>query len=90
MLQNNNDIVILTDEKGRDVRFKLLDLIEYESKEYVVLYPLDDNSQQVSILEVEKSAGGKESYISVDDDDTVLKVYEIFKERFKHKFQFAD
>ena len=90
MLQNNNDIVILTDEKGRDVRFKLLDLIEYESKEYVVLYPLADNSRQVSILEVEKSAGGKESYISIDDDDTVLKVYEIFKERFKHKFQFAD
>ena len=90
MLQNNNDIVILTDEKGRDVRFNFLDLIEYESKEYVVLYPLDDNSQQVSILEVEKSADGNESYISVDDDDTLLKVYEIFKERFKHKFQFAD
>ena len=90
MLQNNNDIVILTDEKGRDVRFKLLDLIEYESKEYVVLYPLDDNSRQVSILEVEKSAGGKESYISVDDDDTVLKVYEIFKERFKDVFDFED
>lgn len=90
MFQNNNDIVILTDEKGKDVRFNFLDLIEYESKEYVVLYPLDDNSQQVSILEVEKSADGNESYISVDDDDTLLKVYEIFKERFKHKFQFAD
>lgn len=90
MLQNNNDIVILTDENGKDVRFNFLDLIEYESKDYVVLYPLDDNSQQVSILEVEKSADGNESYISVDDDDTLLKVYEIFKERFKHKFQFAD
>jgi len=88
--QNNSDLVILTDEKGKDFRFKLLDLIEYGSKEYVVLYPLDDNSQQVSILEVEKSADGKESYISVDDNETVLKVYAIFKEKFKHKFQFAD
>ena len=90
MSRNNSDIVVLTDEKGKEVRFRFLDLIEYESKEYAVLYPLDDNSQEVSILEVEKSAEGKESYISPDNFDTVLKVYEVFKERFKNKFQFAD
>ena len=90
MSQNNLDIVLLTDETGKEVRFNFLDLIEYKSKEYVVLYPLDDDSQEVSILEVEKSSEGEESYISPEDFDTVLEVYAIFKESSKNKFHFAE
>ena len=32
----------------------------------------------------------EESYVSVDDEETLNKVFEIFKERFKDDFDFVD
>ena len=34
-----NNIIYLSDENGNDVKFEFLDLIEYESEQYVVLLP---------------------------------------------------
>ena len=34
---NLSNIIILNDENGNEVQFEFLDLIEYESEEYVVL-----------------------------------------------------
>ena len=58
--QNNNvenfdedlsNIIILHDENGEEVQFEFLDLIEYDSEEYVVLLPLaeEDDSGEVVI-----------------------------------------
>ena len=32
----------------------------------------------------------EESYVSVDDEDTLMKVFNIFKEKFKDEFDFVD
>lgn len=82
--------IILNDENGEEVPFEFLDLIEYESKEYVVLLPTDDEDGEVVILEIEETDGDEESYVSVDDEETLIKVFEIFKEKFKDEFNFVD
>lgn len=89
-----NNIIILSDENGEDVQFEFLDLIEYDSEEYVVLLPVVDEDEEdegeVVILKVEDSGEDEESYVSIDDEETLNTVFEIFKEKFKDEFNFTD
>ena len=90
----DSNIIYLNDENGNDVKFEFLDLIEYESEQYVVLLPAEDNEEdngEVVILKLEDSESeDEESYVSVDDEETLNAVFEIFKEKFKYEFNFDD
>lgn len=94
--ENLSNIIILNDENGNEVKFEFLDLIEYESEEYVVLLPAveegEEDDGEVVILKVDDSEENKdeESYVSVDDEATLTAVFEIFKEKFKEEFNFTD
>ncbi len=94
--ENLSNIIILNDENGNEVKFEFLDLIEYESEEYVVLLPVveegEEDDGEVVILKVDDSEENKdeESYVSVDDENTLTAVFEIFKEKFKEEFNFTD
>ena len=94
--ENINNIIILNDENGNEVRFEFLDLIEYENEEYVVLLPViedgEEDDGEVVILQVDDSDADsqEESYISVDNEQTLTSVFEIFKEKFKEEFNFTD
>ena len=90
-----DNIVILNDEDGNEVKFEFLDLIELDDEEYVVLLPIvedEDVEGEVVILKVEDTDenSDEESYISVEDEDVLNKVFEIFKEKFKDDFDFVD
>ncbi len=83
------NIITLQDENGEDTDFELLDVIDYEGKEYIVLIPVEDEDGNVLILEVETD-GDEESYATVDDEEILNAVFEIFKENFKDEFNFVD
>lgn len=88
-----DNIIVLQDSDGNDVKFEFLDLIEYQNKEYVVLLPAmevqEEDSEEVVILHIEEdSKSDEESYCSVDDEDTLNTIFEIFKEKFKDEFDF--
>ena len=89
-----DNIVILNDEEGNEVQFEFLDLIEYNEEEYVILLPVEDEISEepgeVVILKVESTSEDEESYVSVDDQDTLNKVFEMFKDKFKDEFNFID
>ena len=51
--EEESSTITLTDENGQDVTFDYLDCLEYEGKEYLVLMPAEDDSNEVVILEVE-------------------------------------
>ena len=73
-----------------------MDLIDYEDEEYIVLLPITEEGEEeggeVVILKVEDvdEENDEESYVSVEDEETLNKVFEIFKERFKDDFDFVD
>lgn len=87
-----DNIVVLNDEYGNEVNFEFLDLIEYEGNEYVVLLPADESDEagEVVILQVEDLSGEEESYVSVEDENTLMEVFEIFKDKYKDEFNFVD
>lgn len=97
MLENEelNNIVILNDENGEEIPFEFLDVIEYEGEEYVVLLPVEEEESEdlgeVVILKIEDTDNEEEeSYVSVDDEEILNTVFEMFKEKFKDEFNFID
>ena len=94
----SDNIITLTDEEGKESNFELLDLVELDNEEYVVLLPVDDEESEepgeVVILKVEDSDDDSdeetESYVSVEDEEILTKVFEIFKDKFKNEFDFLD
>ena len=88
-----DNIIILNDEEGNELKFEFLDLIELDGEEFVVLLPTEEeeDSEEVVILKVEDSEDDEmESYVSVDDEETLNTVFEMFKEKFKDEFNFVD
>ncbi len=88
-----DNIIILNDEEGNEVEFEFLDLIEFEGEEYVVLLPVEESEDagEVVILKLEDTESeDEESYVSVDDEEVLNRVFEIFKEKFKDDFNFVD
>lgn len=100
MDENNEEldnVVILNDEDGNEPKFEFLDLIELDDEEYVVLLPMAEDGEEeegeVVILKVEDNDdenSDEESYVSIEDEDVLNKVFEMFKEKFKDDFDFVD
>ena len=95
MNEELDNIIVLNDEEGNEVRFEFLDLVELDEEEYVVLLPIAENEEEdgeVVILKLEDSDDDseEESYVGVDDEEILNKVFAIFKEKFKDEFDFVD
>ena len=91
-----DNIVILNDEQGNEVKFEFLDLVELDNEEYVVLLPVTDEGEEdegeVVILKLEDTDDDseEESYVGVEDEEILNKVFEMFKEKYKDEFNFVD
>ena len=91
-----DNIITLNDEDGNEVKFEFLDLIDFENEQYVVLLPVleegEEDDGEVVILKLEDSEDDseQESYVSVENEETLMKVFDIFKDKFKEEFDFVD
>jgi len=97
MEEELDNVIVLNDEAGNEVKFEFLDLVELDNEEYVVLLPIMENEDEegdgeVVILKLEDSDedSEEESYVGVDDEEILNKVFAIFKEKFKDEFDFVD
>ena len=92
----DDNIVVLNDEEGNEVQFEFLDLVELDDEEYVVLLPVSDEGEEdegeVVILKLEDTdeESEEESYVGVEDEEILNKVFAIFKEKYKDEFNFVD
>ena len=91
-----DNIITLNDEDGNEIKFEFLDLIDFENEQYVVLLPVleegEEDDGEVVILKLEDSDedSEEESYVSVESEETLMKVFNIFKDKFKDEFDFVD
>lgn len=89
-MELEDNIIVLTDDEGKETEFEFVDLIEMDDKEYVILLPIEEEeSGEVVILKVE-TEGEEETYVSVDNEEEGNKVFELFKEKYKDEFEFED
>ena len=91
-----DNIITLNDEDGNEVKFEFLDLIELDDEQYVVLLPVleegEEDDGEVVILKLEDTdeESEEESYVGVEDEEILNKVFAIFKEKYKDEFNFVD
>ena len=97
MEEELDNVIVLNDEEGNEVKFEFLDLIELDDEEYVVLLPIVENEDaegdgEVVILKLEDTDDDseEESYVGVEDEEILNRVFSIFKEKFKDEFDFVD
>ena len=84
-----SNIVVLHDQDGNDTEFLFLGTVEYEGAEYAALMPTEDFDGEIVILKIIEE-DGEEQYASVEDEETLDAVFEVFKEQFKNEFEFTD
>ena len=91
-----DNIIVLNDENGNEVKFEFLDLVELDEEEYVGLLPVSEEGEEdegeVVILKLEDTdeESEEESYVGVEDEEILNKVFAIFKEKYKDEFNFVD
>lgn len=92
MFDEMDNTIVLIDEEGNEVNFEFLDLVEYEGQDYAVLIPADeeDESGEVVILKVEAINDEEDAFEAVESEEILQAVFNIFKERFKDEFKFAE
>ena len=90
------NIITLNDEEGKEIKFEFLDLVELDDEEYVVLLPVAEEGEEeggeVVILKLEDTDddSDEESYVGVENEEILNKVFQIFKEKYKDEFNFVD
>ena len=95
-MEELDNVIVLNNENGDEVKFEFLDLIELDNEQYVVLLPMaeedEEDEEEVVILKVEDTDedSDEESYVSVEDEEVLMKVFNIFKDKFKDEFNFVD
>lgn len=78
MTTDNDNIIVLTDDQGNELECEYLDTVNYKDKDYVVLYPLDQDEDEgdVIIFELVEADDGSDEYITVEDEDLLDEVFE--------------
>lgn len=79
-------ILTFVDEDGKDVQFEILDVVTLEEKEYLVVLPVDEDSEEkeeagVLVLEI-KQEDGEEVYDTVTDEEEAERVFNLFQEQY--------
>lgn len=92
MQEEYTNVITLTDSDGSDVDFEVLDIVPYKEHEYVVMLPVDDesDSSEAVILELlEAEEDNEEDMLQgVEDEEILNAVFNLFMEKNAGEFQF--
>ena len=92
MQEEYTNVITLTDSDGSDVDFEVLDIVPYKEHEYVVMLPVDNESDspEAVILELlEAEEDNEEDMLQgVEDEEILNAVFNLFMEKNADEFQF--
>lgn len=87
-MENEGALITLTDDEGNDVEFEFLDVIEYDNDEYIVLIENDEDADEVVILKINALDEETEEYVSIDDEEILQTVFDMFKKKYEGDINF--
>lgn len=91
--EDSENLIVLTDDDGNDVVFEWLDVVECDGESYGVFLPLEETSEDnddVVILHIVEGDDGNDVFECIEDDELVLKLFDMFKANNEDKFTFGD
>ena len=87
-MENEGTLITLEDEEGNEIEFEFLDVVEYEGEEYIVLIENDEEADEVVILKINAIDDETEEYASIDDEELLEKLFDIFKRKYEGDINF--
>ena len=87
-MENEAAIIALQDEDGKEMECEILDVVEYEGEEYLVLIENVEEAEEVFILKINVIDDETEEYTSIDDEELLNTVFEIFKQKYEGEIDF--
>ena len=87
-MENEGTLITLEDEEGNEVEFEFLDIVEYDGEEYIVLIENDEDADEVVILKINPVDEETEEYVSIEDEDLLDKLFDIFKKKYDGEINF--
>lgn len=85
---DDGTLITLTDDEGNEVEFEFLDVVEYNGEEFIVLIENDEEADEVVILKISEIDEETEEYVSVDDEELLQTVFDIFKQKYQGDISF--
>lgn len=80
----DENILVLNDEDGNELKFEILDVIDYENEEYVVLFQLGCSGDDVIILKIGESEiydDDECTYSGIEDEEVLQAVFKLYLQR---------
>ena len=96
-MNNEREFFTLTDEDGTEFEFELIGVTEFNGNTYYAMIPADaaDQAQEEEngfceyvILRVEKDEDGEISLVSVEDDEELDDVADLFDDMFSEEIDY--
>lgn len=80
---DEENVVILTDEDGKDVRFLHIMTFDFEDSFFVALTPEEDQEDiengEVLLMEILEDEDGNDCYVPIESEDRLDQVWEEFE-----------
>lgn len=92
-LDEDESIIVLTDEDGNDASFELIDIIEYEDENYAIMLPVDEVDEAeagVVILKITSLPDEEADILEPAEEAIADAVFEIFKKDYADEFNFTE
>ncbi|MDE5756276.1 MAG: DUF1292 domain-containing protein [Clostridia bacterium] len=89
-LQEDEEIIVLADEEGKEVEFRHIATLDYEEEWYMYLEPLEEmegeeeksadseEETEMVIFHIQSDADGNDVFIPVEDEELLDKLYNEF------------
>lgn len=83
-MEENTNIISLTDEEGVERQFEVVTLLKVEDTEYAILYGIDESESEEDdsavVFRIGKDEEGEDILEVVEDDEEFEKVAEVYQE----------
>ena len=87
-MENEAPLITLEDEEGNEMEFEFLDIVEYEGEEYIVLIENNEDADEVVILKINPIDDETEEYLSIEDEERLDRLFNIFKKKYDGDIKF--
>lgn len=82
-VEEEDEIITLTDDDGKEHEFVVVDVIEVTEKEYAILLPIDtseDEEAEAVILRLEKDADGDDVLVDIESEEEWEQVAQAYED----------
>lgn len=68
-MTEQDNVVVLTDEEGKEYEFQVIDMLEMAEEQYAILLPAEEEANEAIILKVGEDDEGQQVLFEIENDD---------------------